>query len=89
MRDGQNWYQVFSDEPSHELSPRLFPTRNEIDEVFRGYNGDEIGFEDLRFSHRTNAFDAKALAYKRFLILACGLDHSKSCSAIFTRKAKP
>lgn len=77
VRDGQNWYQVFSDEPSHELSPRLFPTRNEIDEVFRGYNGDEIGFEDLRFSHRTNAFDAKALAYKRFLILACGLDHSK------------
>lgn len=77
VRDGGNWYQVFSDEPSHELSERLFPTRNEMDEVFRGYDGNEIGFEDLRFTHRTRAFDAKSLAYKRFLILACGLDHSK------------
>lgn len=76
VRDGDNWYQVFSTEPSHELSPRLFPTRNEIDAVFNGYDGEKIGFEDLRFTHRTSEFDRKSLAYKRFLILACGLDHS-------------
>lgn len=75
VRDGENWYQVFSDEPSHELSPRLFPTRNELDQIFTGIDGEEIGFEDLRFTNRATEFDHKSLAYKRFLILACGLDH--------------
>lgn len=77
VRDGGNWYQVFSDEPSHELSPRLFPTRNEMDRLFAGLDGERIGFEDLRFTNRTNDFDRKSLTYKRFLILACGLDHRK------------
>lgn len=77
VRDGGNWYQVFSDEPSHELAERLFPTRNEMDAIFTGLDGEKIGFEDLRFTHRTTAFDRKSLSYKRFLILACGLDHSK------------
>ncbi|KVP75159.1 hypothetical protein [Burkholderia ubonensis] len=77
VRDGENWYQVYSDEPSHELSPRLFPTRNEMDSIFEGLDGEKIGFEDLRFTHRTSEYDRKALAYKRFLILACGLDHSR------------
>ncbi|MBU9200032.1 hypothetical protein KTD31_01270 [Burkholderia multivorans] len=77
VRDGENWYQVYSDEPSHELSPRLFPTRNEMDSIFEGLDGEKIGFEDLRFTHRTTEYDRKALAYKRFLILACGLDHSR------------
>jgi hypothetical protein len=77
VRDGDNWYQVFSAEPSHEVSPRLFPTRNEMDSIFNGIDGEKIGFEDLRFTHRTTEYDRKALAYKRFLILACGLDHSK------------
>ncbi|MBK3780186.1 hypothetical protein G3A43_07940 [Paraburkholderia aspalathi] len=77
VRDGENWYQVFSDEPSHELSPRLFPTRNEMDSIFNGLDGEKIGFEDLRFTSRTTEYDRKALAYKRFLILACGLDHSR------------
>lgn len=75
VRDGGNWYQVFSEEPSHELSPRLFPTRNEMDEIFMGFDGERIDFTDLRFTNRTTEFDAKSLAYKRFLILACGLDH--------------
>lgn len=75
VRDGENWYQVFSGEPSHELSPRLFPTRNEMDSVFAGLDGEKIGFEDLRFTNRTNEYDRKAISYKRFLILACGLDH--------------
>jgi hypothetical protein len=77
VRDGDNWYQVFSAEPSHEVSPRLFPTRNEMDSIFNGFDGEKIGFEDLRFTHRTTEYDRKALAYKRFLILACGLDHSR------------
>jgi hypothetical protein len=77
IRDGENWYQVFSQEPSHELSPRLFPTRNEMNDIFTGYDGERIDFTDLRFTNRTNEFDAKSLAYKRFLILACGLDHGR------------
>jgi hypothetical protein len=75
VRDGENWHQVYSDEPSHELAPRLFPTRNEMDAIFNGFDGDKIGFEDLRFTNRANEFDRKSLTYKRFLILACGLDH--------------
>lgn len=77
VRDGENWYQVFSDEPSHELSSRLFPTRSEMDSIFNGIDGEKIGFEDLRFTARTTEYDRKALGYKRFLILACGLDHSR------------
>ncbi|MEX3983762.1 hypothetical protein AB4Y45_32790 [Paraburkholderia sp. EG287A] len=77
VRDGENWYQVFSCEPSHEISPRLFPTRDEMDSLFTGLDGEKVGFEDLRFSNRTTEYDRKALAYKRFLILACGLDHSR------------
>jgi hypothetical protein len=75
VRDGGNWYQVWSDEPSHELSPRLFPTRNEMDQVFSGIDGETVGFEDLRFTNRATEFARKSLVYKRFLILACGLDH--------------
>lgn len=77
VRDGENWYQVHSDEPSHELSPRLFPTRNEVEDIFAGLDGTTIDFNDLRFTNRTSEFDRKALAYKRFLILACGLDHNR------------
>lgn len=77
VRDGDNWHRVFSDEPSHELSPRLFPTRNEMDSIFQGLDGESIGFQDLRLTKRASEFDRKSLAYKRFLILACGLDHRK------------
>lgn len=75
VRDGDNWHQVWSDEPSHEISPRLFPTRDEMDAVFAGIDGQTVGFEDLRFTNRATDFDRKSLSYKRFLILACGLDH--------------
>ena len=75
VRDGDNWHQVWSDEPSHEVSERLFPTRNEMERVFDGIDGESVGFEDLRFTNRANEFARKSLTYKRFLILACGLDH--------------
>lgn len=75
VRDGDNWYQVWSAEPTHELSARLFPTRNEMEKVFAGVDGETIDFQDLRFTNRATEFDRKSLVYKRFLILACGLDH--------------
>lgn len=75
VRDGENWYQVWSAEPSHELSHRLFPTRNEMESTFEGIDGATVDFSDLRFTNRANEYDRKALVYKRFLILACGLDH--------------
>jgi hypothetical protein len=88
VRDGGNWYQVFSEEPSHELSPRLFPTRNEMSDIFAGIDGERIDFADLRFTNRTNEFDAKSLAYKRFLILACGLDHRSKLFGDFYPEAE-
>jgi hypothetical protein len=77
VRNGENFSLVYSGEPSHELAERLFPTRNEIEGVFDGVDGDTINFNDLRFSRRASAYDDKSLAYKRFLILLAGLAHRK------------
>ena len=75
VRDGDNIYRVYSGEPTHEATPRLFPTMAEIDGLFRGFDGENITFRDLEFTKRAKRMDALALHYKRFLILLCGLDH--------------
>ncbi|MBK5052850.1 hypothetical protein IQ289_31195 [Burkholderia sp. R-70006] len=75
VRDGARIFRVLSDEPSHENARRTFPTQNEIGQLFRGLDGKTITFSDLRFTGRSAAADNIALAYKRLLILLCGLDH--------------
>ena len=75
VRDGENIYRVHSTVQSHELAERLFPTKNEFDELFRGIDGMSINFQDVRFTDRAARSDNLALHYKRFLILLCGLDH--------------
>lgn len=75
VRNGQNIYQVFSPVESHLRSHRLFPTKSEQDQHFRGIRGETMRFEDVAYTDRLSEHDAAALHYKRFLILACGLDH--------------
>lgn len=75
IRDGENIYRVYSGEPTHEGTPRLFPTRAEIDQVFTGFDGSDLTFRDLEFTSAVADHERLALHYKRFLILLCGLDH--------------
>ncbi|WP_137917226.1 hypothetical protein [Hydrogenophaga sp. 2FB] len=75
VRDGENIHVVYSQEPSHEAAPRLFPTRGDLKTPFNGLDGTEIGLKDVRFAKSSARFDDMALLYKRFLILLCGLDH--------------
>ncbi|MEM8515125.1 hypothetical protein RCH14_004485 [Massilia sp. MP_M2] len=75
VRDGTNIYQVCSPIETHLKTARLFPSKDDQDRVFRGVFGEHIKFEDVAYTDRLNAHDQFALHYKRFLLLACGLDH--------------
>lgn len=75
IRDGENVHRVTSPASSHQGAARLFPTRNELDDVFRGVDGEAINFEDVRFGRHEKGAQSKGLHYKRLLILLCGLDH--------------
>lgn len=75
VRDGENIYRVWSGEPTHEASPRLFPTRDEANVPFQGIDGTQINFNDIRYTQSLARSKNIALHYKRFLILLCGLDH--------------
>jgi hypothetical protein len=75
IRNGQNIYRVYSSQPTHEFSKRLFPTTDEFDRLFTGIDGERITFRDIQFTERTARAEDVALSYKRFLILLAGLDH--------------
>lgn len=75
VRDGLNVYRVHSPVETHLGASRLFPTRSEANAIFQGVNGEQIRFEHLRYTDRLEEHERHALHYKRFLILACGLDH--------------
>lgn len=75
VRDGKNIHSVYSSEPSHECTSRLFPTQDEIEKPFRGIDGTKIGLQDVSFGTSVERFNNVSLHYKRFLILLCGLDH--------------
>lgn len=75
VRDGDNLHQVFSPVTSHIGADRLFPTRAEQGDIFRGWDGSKVRFDEVTFTDKKAAHDSMALHYKRFLILACGLDH--------------
>lgn len=75
VRNGENLHRVYSGEPTHELVARLFPARQENEENFKGVDGEKISFNHIEFTRRMAKADAEALAYKRILILLCGLDH--------------
>ncbi|MHB8410249.1 MAG: hypothetical protein ACYDHY_19630 [Acidiferrobacterales bacterium] len=75
VRDGWNVYQVCSPVESHLRAARLFPSKQEQDRVFRGLDGSAIRFEDVAYTDKLAKHEQAALHYRRFLILACGLDH--------------
>lgn len=75
VRNGENVHAVYSTEPSHEASPRLFPTTEDLNAPFVGIDGTRMKLSDLQYVEAKDGFDAMALHYKRFLILLCGLDH--------------
>lgn len=75
VRNGENIHVVYSGEPSHEMTPHLFPTKDEMEAPFRGYDNTKIGINDLAFSQSAKRAEQISLHYRRFHILLCGLDH--------------
>ncbi len=75
VRDGENLNQVYSPVESHLGADRLFPSHDDQTRHFRGVDGDQIKYEDVRYSDRLSSHERMALHYKRLLILCCGLDH--------------
>lgn len=75
VRDGTNIYRVESGVESHLGASRLFPSKDEHESIFAGINGSTIKFEDVAYTDRLASHERFALHYKRFLLLACGLDH--------------
>lgn len=75
VRNGMNIHQVCSPVTSHMGAARLFPTKNDQDKIFRGMDGSKIKFEDVAYTDHLTKHETFALHYKRFLLLACGLDH--------------
>lgn len=75
VRNGQNVHVVYSGEPSHECTERLFPTTADLNKPFMGIDGSQLQLEDLKYVKSVEKFDEMALHYKRFLVLLCGLDH--------------
>jgi hypothetical protein len=75
VRDGTNIYRVCSPIETHLKTARLFPSTDDQNRVFRGVHGEHVKFEDVAYTDRLAAHEQFALHYKRFLLLACGLDH--------------
>ncbi len=75
IRNGMNIHQVFSPVESHLGTARLFPTKDDQERIFRGLDGSQIKFEDVAYTDKVQEHDRFALHYKRFLLLAAGLDH--------------
>lgn len=83
VRNGANVHVVYSSSPSHEGAARLFPTQNEAQEPFCGFDGERVSIRDVEFGERAKRFDDVALVYRRFLILLCGLDHRMGLLGVF------
>lgn len=75
VRNGMNIHRVFSPVESHLGTARLFPTKDDQERIFRGFDGSQIKFEDVAYTDKLEAHERFALHYKRFLLLVCGLDH--------------
>lgn len=75
VRNGGSVYQVISPVESHLGSARLFPNKDEQDRVFSGFDGSRMKFEDVAYTDALRNHERMAMHYKRFLLLACGLDH--------------
>lgn len=75
VRDGENIHRVISPVESHLGTARLFPSLDDQQKIFRGIDGSDIKFDDVRYTKHLERHEAYSLHYKRLLILCCGLDH--------------
>ncbi len=75
VRDGDNLHLVLSPDLWHQSTSRLFPSTDEMEKPFRGFNGHDITYNDINYTRSVKQFNKVALMYKRLLILLCGLDH--------------
>lgn len=75
VRDGENIYQVFSPIGSHECADKLFPSRTDLDDLFKRGQVD-ITIDHLWYSTAFSLRERAILHYKRFLLLIAGLDHN-------------
>ena len=73
VRDGEKIYQIWLPDAIGSAE-RLFPKTNELNEPFKGYNGEKLSFEDLQYHDASKKSDDVALFYKRILVLLWGLN---------------
>lgn len=72
IRDGENLFIVDSPLWPHRTLPRLFPSKSEIDSIYRK-NGNTITFRDLAYTEAVKKGDQTAMIYKRLMVLLGGL----------------
>ncbi|ELP6119376.1 TPA: hypothetical protein I7730_00800 [Vibrio vulnificus] len=75
VRDGENITVVVSPEYAHQTLGNLFPSHDQTKAMFRGYGGENITYNDIRYTDAVKRHEDLELNYKRLLILLCGLDH--------------
>ncbi|WP_454865431.1 hypothetical protein [Pseudomonas hormoni] len=75
VRDGENLHRVWSPIESHLGTSRLFPSKDDQNNIFKGVDGSDIKFQDVAYTSHLKAHENFALHYKRFLLMICGLDH--------------
>jgi len=85
IRDGENVRMVIADQET-SAATRLFPSKAEIDGIYRGSGGHEITPHDIEYSDHRNAHDSRALFYKRFLIILWGLHEREDAFGDFMAK---
>jgi len=77
VRDGDNIHVVESPDFFHQFSASLFPSLDSLENIFKGFDGRTITYNDLDYTRRLSKHEKVELGYKRMLILLCGLDHNK------------
>ena len=75
VRDGENIHRVISPIGTHQVEDRLFPSRTDLDDLFKRGQVD-ITVDDLWYSTAFSLREREILNYKRFLLLIAGLDHN-------------
>lgn len=73
IRNGRKVWWVFSEVPT-KGAVRLFPTTNEANKPFRGWDGSHIGPDDIAYVKARADHDQIALHYRRLLVLIWGLN---------------
>ena len=87
IRNGDNIHRVLCPDVI-EGTPRMFPTENEMKRPFRGFNGNDITLESIRYTDHLNNFRRLELHYKRMLILLWGLNDREGIFGEFWDPAK-